>query len=276
MTADELREVESIVNKNILAALEVDVKEMSIDEAKAMGAMALFGEKYGSTVRVVNAKGASIELCGGTHVSNSAQIGLFRIVSEGSVASGVRRIEGVTGAGVLKLLDNYAATVQRAVATAKVSKMDELSDRITALIDENKQNLAKIEQLNAKIGSANIDGLIGNAAEVSGVKVIAARFWDTDNDAMRSVGDMVKDKYPSSAMVLAAVNGDKVTFAAAVGAEALKKGVHAGNLVREVAKLAGGNGGGRPDSAMAGGKDVSKVDEALAAVSGIVASQIKE
>ncbi|MDD6284588.1 MAG: alanine--tRNA ligase [Firmicutes bacterium] len=275
LTADEVHQVERLVNESILAAAEVDVREMPIDEAKAMGAMALFGEKYGERVRVVNAKGYSIELCGGTHVANTAEIGLFRIVSEGSVAAGVRRIEAVTGTGVLKLIDGYTDIMSKAVATAKVGKPEELADRIAALLEENKQHQVKIEQLSAKIGSANIDSLIGGADDIAGIKVIAAKYWDSDTDGMRSVGDMVKSKYPSAVIVLSAVNGDKVTLMAAVGADAMKRGLHAGNLVREVAKICGGNGGGRPDSAMAGGKDASKVDAALASVKDLAAAQIK-
>lgn len=276
LTPDELDAVESEVNAAILDAINVQVTEMPIDEAKKLGAMALFGEKYGDTVRVVNAEGRSIELCGGTHVDNTAKIGLLRIVSEGSVAAGVRRIEAVTGKGLLKLTELYHTMISKAVTTAKVGTPDELCERIGTIIAELKQKDAVIEKLNSQIASAKFESLIANATEINGIKVIASAFWGGDVNAMRSACDMVKGNYPNIVIVLAGVNGGKVTFASAVGANALAKGAHAGNLVREVAKIAGGNGGGKPDSAMAGGKDTSKVDEALNAVVNIVEAQLKQ
>ncbi len=275
LTEDEISAVENEVNTSILDAVNVSMTEMPIEEAKKLGAMALFGEKYGSTVRVVNAEGCSIELCGGTHVDNSSKIGLFRIVSEGSVAAGVRRIEGVTGKGLIKLTEQYHTLLCKAVSAAKVGSPDELCDRIGAMLSESKQKDAAIEKLNAQIASAKFESLNANAAEVDGIKIIASAFWGGDVNAMRSACDMVKANYPNTVIVLAGVNGGKVTFSAAVGANALKKGAHAGNLVREVAKLTGGNGGGKPDSAMAGGKDTSKVDEALNAVVDMVKAQLK-
>ncbi len=275
LTPDELTAVENEVNAAILDAVKVTMTEMPIDEAKKLGAMALFGEKYGDTVRVVNAEGCSIELCGGTHVDNSAKIGLFRIVSEGSVAAGVRRIEAVTGKGLLKLTEQYHNMIANAVSAAKVGTADELCDRIGAIIAESKQKDATIEKLNAQIASSKVDSLNANATEIDGIKIIASAFWGGDVNAMRAACDMVKANHPNTVIVLAGVNGGKVTFSAAVGANALAKGAHAGNLVREVAKLTGGNGGGKPDSAMAGGKDTSKVDEALNAVVEIVKSQLK-
>ena len=275
LTADQLAEVESLVNRAILDAIEVDINEMPIEEAKKLGAMALFGEKYGNVVRVVNVPNTSVELCGGTHVSNTAKIALFRIVSEGSVAAGVRRIEAVTGEGVMKLICGYKNELDRAISAAKVSSADELEGKIASLHEEIKAQKQKIDQLNSKIASSQADNLFAGAIDVGGVKVIAAPFWSADTAAMRAAGDDIKAKNADTVAVFAAVDGEKVTFCAAAGADAVKAGAHAGNIVREVAKLAGGSGGGRPDSAMAGAKDKSKVDEALNAVADIVKSMLK-
>ena len=275
LTADQLAEVEALVNRAILDAIEVDINEMPIEEAKKLGAMALFGEKYGNIVRVVNVPNTSVELCGGTHVSNTAKIALFRIVSEGSVAAGVRRIEAVTGEGVMKLICGYKSELDRAVSAAKVSSAAELEGKIDSLYEEIKAQKQKIDQLNSKIASSQADSLFAGAIDVGGVKVIAAPFWSSDTAAMRAAGDDIKAKNAATVAVFAAVDGEKVTFCAAAGAAAVKSGAHAGNIVREVAKLAGGSGGGRPDSAMAGAKDKSKVDEALNAVADIVKSMLK-
>ena len=275
LTADQLAEVEALVNRAILDAIEVDINEMPIEEAKKLGAMALFGEKYGNVVRVVNVPNTSVELCGGTHVSNTAKIALFRIVSEGSVAAGVRRIEAVTGEGVMKLICGYKNELDRAISAAKVSSADELEGKIASHHEEIKAQKQKIDQLNSKIASSQADNLFAGAIDVGGVKVIAAPFWSADTAAMRAAGDDIKAKNADTVAVFAAVDGEKVTFCAAAGADAVKAGAHAGNIVREVAKLAGGSGGGRPDSAMAGAKDKSKVDEALNAVADIVKSMLK-
>ncbi len=275
LTADELKEVETLVNRAILDAIELDVREMPIEEAKKLGAMALFGEKYGNVVRVVNVPDVSVEFCGGTHVSNTAKIALFRIVSEGSVAAGVRRIEAVTGEGVMALLNEYKGQIDRTVAAAKVSSADELIGKIASLQDEIKTQKQKIDKLNSEIASSQLDSLLAKAEDVNGVKVVAAPFWGSDTAAMRTAGDDIKAQNPDMVAVFAAVDGQKVTFCAACGANAVKKGAHAGNIVREVAKIADGSGGGRPDSAMAGAKNVSKVNDALAAVKDIVTAMIK-
>ncbi len=275
LTAEQIAEVESIVNRSILDAIDVDIKEMPIEEAKKLGAMALFGEKYGNIVRVVNVNDVSIEFCGGTHVSNTAKIALFRIISEGSVAAGVRRIEAVTGEGVIELIREYKDEIDRTIAAAKVSSADELAPKIASLQDEIKAQKQKIEKLNSQIASSQLDSLFANASEVNGIKVIAAPFWSSDTTAMRNAGDDIKASNLDTVAVFAAIDEDKVTFCAACGADAVKSGAHAGNIVREVAKIAGGSGGGRPDSAMAGAKDKSKVADALAAVKDIVLSMIK-
>ncbi len=275
LTSDEIKQVEDIVNTEILSGIVVTMTEMPIDEAKKLGAMALFGEKYGDTVRVVNAEGCSVELCGGTHVDNTSKIGLFRIISEGSVAAGVRRIEAVTATGILSLMSKYSEVLDSAMSAAKAGKPEELADRIVSIIDESKRKDGVIDQLNSKIASSKFDTIMSDAVELGAVKAVTARFWGEDVDSMRSACDIVKQKYPDTVIVLALVANGKVTFAAACGADAVKSGAHAGNLVREVAKLTGGNGGGRPDSAMAGGKDVTATDSALSAVADIVKAQLK-
>ena len=275
LTPDQIKEVETLVNKSILDAIELDVREMPIEEAKKLGAMALFGEKYGNIVRVVNVPDVSVEFCGGTHVSNTAKIALFRIISEGSVAAGVRRIEAVTGAGVLKLLADYKDEIDRTIQAAKVSSADELVGKITSLQDEIKAHKQKIDKLNSEIASSQIGSLFDGAVDIDGIKVIATTFWNSDTAAMRNAGDDIKAQNADAVAVFAAVDGQKVTFCAACGANAVKKGAHAGNIVREVAKIADGSGGGRPDSAMAGAKNVSKVNDALAAVADIVKSMLK-
>ncbi len=276
LTPEELRAVEQAVNAAILAALPVTVTEMPVDEAKKLGAMALFGEKYGDTVRVVDAKDFSLELCGGTHVDNTARIGLFRIRSEGSVAAGVRRIEGVTGAGVLTLLERDAELLARATAAAKASKPEDLPERIAALQEENKRKDAAIDALNARIAASRLDALLAGAEDVAGVKLVAAPFWGESADALRAACDVARDSRPDVVLVLALASEQKVTFAASCGKDARSRGAHAGNLVREIARIAGGNGGGRPDSAMAGGKDPAKMNDALAAAKDILAAQLNQ
>ncbi|MBP5618060.1 MAG: alanine--tRNA ligase [Clostridia bacterium] len=276
LTADELKAVESAVNAAILSALPVTVTEMPVDEARKMGAMALFGEKYGDTVRVVDAKDFSLELCGGTHVSNTARIGLFRILSEGSVAAGVRRIEGVTGTGVLALLEKESEVLSRAMAAVKAGKAEDLPERIAALQEDNKRKDAALDALNAGIAASRLDALMASAVDVGGVKLAAAPFWGESADALRAACDQARDGHPDAVLVLGFASGEKVTFAAACGKNAQAKGAHAGNLVREIAKLAGGSGGGRPDSAMAGGKEPAKLNDALAAAESILAAQLNQ
>lgn len=275
LTQEELAKVEALVNEEILLARPVTVKEMPIEEAKKLGAMALFGEKYGEMVRVVRVDDFSIEFCGGTHVDNTAQLGLFKIITETSVASGVRRIEAVTGINTLRLLESNLATIREASAALKLNNPNELVRKCSAMAVELKEKDRAIEQLNAQLAASKIDGLFAGAKLVKGVRVITAAFSDTSPNALRTMCDRVRDQAPNCVAVFAGVNEGKLTFAATVGKEAQQCGVHAGNVVREVAKLTGGNGGGRPDSAMAGGKDLTRVDEALAAVQGIVSNMIK-
>ncbi|MBQ1928257.1 MAG: alanine--tRNA ligase [Clostridia bacterium] len=277
MTADELSQVETLVNEYILAADAVTMTEMPIEEAKKLGAMALFGEKYGDTVRVVKA-GNSIELCGGTHIDNTSKLGLFHIISEGSVASGVRRIEAVTGQGVLEFINIQKGVIDKVMRSLKLGSATEIQSKIEQNISDLKAKEAELRAINEKLAAQRVGALISAAKEVCGVKVIAVAVADVAPDALRTMTDNIKANAPDAVAVLAAMNKEKgtVTFASAVGKNALAKGAHAGNLVREVAKVTGGNGGGKPDAAMAGGKDISKVDEALMKVSEIVESQVNK
>ena len=276
LSADELQKVEKLVNEEIFKSIAVVSREMPIAEAKKLGAMALFGEKYGNIVRVVSVDDFSIELCGGTHIDNTAKLGLFKIVTETSVASGVRRIEGVTGQGVLALLNGLFLSIHRAAFALKLNNTNDLVRRCEQLTQEAKEKDKTIEKLNAQLASVQIDNIFDNSKLVEGVRVITAMFSSTSPEGLRKACDQIRDKAPNCAAVLAGINGDKATFAAVVGKNAQAKGAHAGNIVKAVAKIAGGNGGGRPDSAMAGAKDLTKIDEALEAVEGIVLSMIQK
>ncbi len=270
LSAEEISRVETVVNNAILSGITVDNKEMPIDEAKKMGAMALFGEKYGDVVRVVAAGDTSVELCGGTHVDNTAKIGLFHIISESSVAAGVRRIEAVTGLGVMNVIYNANNLMNETAIALKAQNSAEIAKRANAVINELKDTKQALEKAESKLAGSKLDEILKSASEINGVSVVTARLDGVQADELRKMTDTAKAENSNIIIVLAAVNGEKLTFCAACGKDAISKGAHAGNLVKEIAKIAGGNGGGKPDSAMAGGKDVSKTDEALSAVSSII------
>ncbi len=272
VTPQELAEVERIVNEKIFEALPVTIRVMPIKEAKEMGAMALFGEKYGDTVRVVDASGWSTEFCGGTHVSNTSQLGCFKILSESSVAAGIRRIEGTTGYGVLKLLDEKTETISKVAGTLKVSNVHDLPARAASMAGELKALQKELDDMKRAAAGAKVDGLFENAQEVEGVKLFTLYLGGTGTDALRELCDKARDKAPCSVTAVIGENEGKLTLAVSVGKEAQGKGLAAGRLAKEIAAVAGGNGGGKPDFAMAGIKDASKVDDALAAVEGIVKS----
>ena len=275
LTAEELKEVEDLVNAAILEGIIVDNREMPIDKARALGAMALFGEKYGDIVRVVKAGEFSTELCGGTHVDNTAKIGLFKIISESGIAAGTRRIEAYTGFNVLELLNHYKSLLVDTASVLKISNIEDVANKVSATVKQMKEDSKKIESLEAKLASGKLNDIMTGAKEIGGAKVITAKFDGTAPDELRKMIDTVKADNDNAIVVFASVNGEKLTFCAGVGKSALSLGAHAGNLVREVAKIAGGNGGGKPDSAMAGGKDISKADEALNSVITIVEGMIK-
>ncbi|MBR2413410.1 MAG: alanine--tRNA ligase [Clostridia bacterium] len=274
LTAEEIAKVEQLVNEQILSAKAVLTDEMSIEEAKKIGAMALFGEKYGDTVRVVRA-GASTELCGGTHVKNTGNIGLFKIVSESSVASGVRRITGVTGFNTYAYLNRTLETVHAAAAALKLGNANDLVNKVTAVAADLKNKEREIDKLKADLAQAKAADIFTVAGEINGIQIVTANLGETDVNSLRTMLDSAKND--DCVAVLAGINSEKgsVSFACAAGKNAVAKGAHAGNIVRAVAQIAGGAGGGKPDSAMAGGKDITKTDEALAAVLGIAQGMIK-
>lgn len=274
MTTQEIAEVEMLVNKFILSASDVTMQEMPIEEAKKMGAMMLFGEKYGDIVRVVKAGDFSTEFCGGTHVANSGEIGLFKIVSEASVAAGVRRITAYTGFGSLAYL-NLNEMAVKAVASILKTSENEVEERTQAVISDNKEMEKEIQALNAEITKLKSADMFSKPTLVDGLELYIAKIEGTTPDALRSMGDDLKNKGDNVVALIAGVNGEKANLVAVCGKNAIAKGVKAGDLVREIAKLAGGGGGGRPDSAMAGAKDISKLDGALAAVEQTVKSLIK-
>lgn len=276
MTAQELLAVEDMVNEEILQAVEVVTKEMPIEEAKKLGAMALFGEKYGDVVRVVQAGEFSTELCGGTHVDNTSKLGLFKILSEGSVASGVRRIEAVTGTGVLDTLNSYVQAIGDACQALKIGNPKELIRGCAQAYEDIRERDKIIEDLNNKMAALKIDDMFAGSELVKGVRIITAAFTDISADMLKSMCDRTLGMAPKSVVTIAAISDGKATFACACGKEAQQKGAHAGKIVKAVAQIAGGNGGGRPDMAMAGAKDVTKVDEAIVAAKDIIISMIKE
>jgi alanyl-tRNA synthetase len=237
--------------------------------------MALFGEKYGDVVRVVRAGEASVEFCGGTHVANTSRIGLFHIVSESSVAAGVRRIEAVTGAKVMELLEQLNGGVKQIASILKSgSGVKEIADKAKNLTLELKEKDREIERLQGQLAGGQLDKVLANAVDVNGVQVVTGLLDVDDANALRSACDKVKDTGDNLIALLCMVKEGKVTLCCACGKEAVSKGAHAGNLVRAAAAIVGGKGGGRPDSAMAGGTDVSKVNELLDAVAGLVAEQL--
>ena len=275
-TAQELMAVEERVNEVILAGMPVEVMEMPIDEAKKMGAMALFGEKYGDVVRVVKAGDFSTELCGGTHVDNTAKIGLFKIRQEGSVAAGVRRIEAVTGHGVLKMVEDAMNMIAQTAITLKISNPREIVAGAERVAGELKEQSRKIQELSDKIAATQIDSLMANSQLEKGVRIICAAMTDVTGDMIKEMCGKILDVAPKAVIVLAGINEGKVTFGCACGKEAREKGANAGKIVKAVAQIAGGNGGGKPDLAMAGAKDPTKVDEAIMQAKAIILDMIKE
>ena len=274
MTAEEIAAVEALVQEQILTGHGVDIREMPIAEAKEIGAAALFSEKYGDVVRVVNMGGWSIELCGGTHLDNTAKVGAFRIVSEASVASGVRRIEAITGEAFLRDAASSRKMLNEVCATVKVKKPEELENKLNAQLEEIKALKKEIEAYKAKEAAGAVDQLLNGAKAVGAVKVLTVKLPGADAGKLRQMGDVLKDKDASVVAVLASVNGDKLSFLAVCGKDAVKAGVKAGDIVKNVCAVCGGKGGGKPDSAMGGGKDASKMDEALNSVADFVASKI--
>ena len=272
MTTEEILAVEREVNKNILAGLEVTVREMPIEEAKKLGAMALFGEKYGDTVRVVTMGDYSLELCGGTHLDNTAKAGIFKIVSESSVAAGVRRIEAICGMNVIEKIAELEGTVAE-VSNALKAAPKEVVTKAASAMDEIKALRAEISAMNSKLARLDAAEYLNEASDMGGIKFVAKVIKNAKADDLRAISDVIRDLDGNAVAVLATVTGEKIVFTATCGKDAVARGIKAGDLVRETAKTAGGNGGGKPDFAMAGGNDVSKLDAALSAARDFVASK---
>ena len=273
LTAEELAKVDELVQAAVLEGYCVDIREMSIDDAKKMGATALFSEKYGDTVRVVNMGGHSIELCGGTHLDNTAKVGPFFIQGEGSVASGVRRIEAITGKACMADMQKTRERLYAAAAALKAKPAD-IMEKIQNQTDEIRNLKRAIESFEAKEAAGEVDRFLFGAHEIGGLKVLTAMVSNADAGKLRQMGDNLRDKSESVVAVLASVSGEKITFLAVCGKEAIAKGIKAGDLVKLVCTTCGGSGGGKPDSAMGGGKDATQVDNALAMVDDFVTSKL--
>jgi len=276
LTSKELEAVENIVNEKILSAIPVTMKEMPIEEARKLGAMALFGEKYGNVVRVVSAGDFSVEFCGGTHVSNTSSIGLFRIISESSVASGVRRIEAVTGTGVLKLLNSYKQSINFAAKALKLSNVSDIAEKCAAMAAELHDKDKQIEMLNQKISDMKMSAIFDNAKLIDNVKVVSAMMTGVTAQMLRKMGDNIKAMDTPVIAVIAGVTDDKGNMICACSKPAQEKGAHAGKIVQRIAAITGGKGGGRPDTAMAGIGQTYMIDEALMALENIVNEMINK
>ena len=275
VTPEELAKVERIVNDKIFEALDVQVRSMPLDEAKKMGAMALFGEKYGEIVRVVDVCGWSTEFCGGTHVQNTAQIGCFKIISESSVAAGIRRIEAVTGKNLLMRANANELVLRTTAAALKANNLADLAARAEAVMAENKALAKELDAVKAEVAAAKVQSLFESAEDVNGVKIITAYFSGTASGTLRGMCDTLRDKAVKPVLaVLVGSDGGKITMAVSVNKLAQEKGLKAGSIVKELSAIAGGKGGGKPDFAMAGLKDPNKIDEALHAAAEVAAKQM--
>ncbi|MGN1482070.1 alanine--tRNA ligase [Porcipelethomonas sp.] len=275
LTSDELDEVENFVNDEILKSVDVVTKEMPIDEARNLGAMALFGEKYGDIVRVVDIGGDSVEFCGGTHVKNTSNIGLFKIVSESSVASGVRRIEAVTGNGVLKLMNEFRKNIKDAADILKITNPSKLVERCEVLIEEVKEKDKQIQKLSQQLAGNQLVEIFKDAKEINGIKIVSAMLNGTKPDMLRQLGDKIKEQTEDFIAVFAGVSDDKGTLYCVCGKNAVAKGANAGKIVQRIAAVTGGKGGGRPDNAMAGIGKNYMIDEALGSLESIVEEFLK-
>ncbi len=274
MTREELMLAEKKVNEAVLSALPINVQELPIEEAKKLGAEAQFGEKYSEKVRVVSMGDYSVEFCGGTHLTNTANVGLFKLISESGVAAGTRRIEAVTGEGVLRYIAKQDALIEKTAIALKANNASEIDMKAEQISTEVKDLKKKLEALNAKMASGKLDDVLKGTVEINGIKVAAARVDGLLAGDLRTLGDNLKDKLGSGIAVLASYAEDKVAFLATATKDAVEKGVHAGKVIKEITAIAGGSGGGKPDMAQGGGKDESKIDEALNAAQGIIKAQL--
>ena len=273
MTKDELSEAEKKVNEAILSALPVTIKELPIDEAKKLGAEAQFGEKYGAVVRVVSMGDYSIEFCGGCHLKNTAQAGLFKILSEGGVASGVRRIEAVTGMGVYEYIKSKDSTIE-AIAKNLKSNESDVVKKSEIVMEELKNANKELESINAKLASEKAGSVMSNAVKIGDIDLIAARMDGQTADSLKTMADDIKAKNENAVIAFAAQTDGKITFVVMAAKNAVAQGAHSGKIIKEISAIAGGSGGGKPDMAQGGGKDASKIDEALAAVADVIKGQL--
>lgn len=271
---DTLIKIEQLVNKKILDSIDVNAIETSLEDAKKMGATALFDEKYGEKVRLIKIGDYSKELCGGTHVVNTSQMGLFKIISESGIASGVRRIEALTGEKVYEYIREANDSLEKLSKILKTNKKD-IIDKVEILQEENKNLQKEIEKLKNKLASSKIDDIVDNFSEVKGIKIVTSRIDGMDINSLRNLGDKVRDKLGSAVVVFGSKKNGKVTFIAMATKDLTSKGIHCGNIIKEVSRIAGGGGGGRPDMAQAGGKYPSKIEEALSIVTALVEEQLK-
>lgn len=275
MTPEQIKETERIVNQKILDAINVTVQELPIEEAKKLGAIALFGEKYGDVVRVVSVGDYSVEFCGGTHLTNSAQCGLFKIISEGGVAAGVRRIEAVTGQGVLEYINNNDKLIADTAAALKTNQIHEINKKAESLFAQNKELEKQIDNFKEKMAAAKVSNIMAGVKHIGDINLLTAQVDGMGAGEMKAMADKVKAEVPNSVAVMGALTDGKITFVAMASKDAVKAGVHCGNIIKEITAIAGGRGGGKPDMAQGGGTDANKIDDALAKVDEIVEAQTK-
>ncbi len=275
MTTEQIKEVEAKVNEAILSAYPIVVRELPIDEAKKLGAAAQFGEKYGDVVRVVSMGDYSIEFCGGTHLKNTSEAGLLKIISESGVAAGVRRIEAVTGRGVLNYIEEKDNLILRTATVLKTNLLSEIDKKAESVSSELKDALKELEAIKAQAAMEKASDVLSNAVKVKEVDLVTARLDGMSADDLKKTADGIKEKFSCGAVVLASFADEKITFVAMATKDAVSKGVHAGNIIREVTAIAGGKGGGKPDMAQGGGKDADKIDEALTKVVSVIEGQVK-
>lgn len=274
MTANELTEVEQKVNEMIMGAHPISSTEMPIEEAKKLGAMALFGEKYGSSVRVVNMQDCSIEFCGGTHMDNTAKLGLFRIIKEASVAAGIRRIEATTGWGVLRMMNEQETVLNTTCSTLKCGSYNELAEKVASIQNDLRTKEKELAAAEQKMASVQIEGLFANAKEINGLFFVSAALNDSKPETLRALCDNVRGNRPNLVMVLSTITDGKGSVAVCCGANAVAAGAHSGKIIKAITSVTGGNGGGRPESAMGGVADIFKIDEAVAQMPDVIRAML--
>ena len=274
VTPEELKRIEEIVNSKVFEALDVVTIETSLKEAQEMGVVGLFEDKYKDQVRVLKMGDYSKELCGGTHVPNTSSIGLFKILSESSIAAGVRRIEAITGRAIYEYINEMEGNLDEISSVLKSNKAN-LINKVKSLVEDIREKDKEIEALKSKMATSIADEILSSKVDVEGINLITYKVDNLDMNSLRNLGDKIKDKLNTGVIVLASIAGEKLSFVSMVSKDLVEKGIHAGNIIREVAKATGGGGGGRPDMAQAGGKDITKVDEALSIVPNLIKSQIK-